>query len=126
MLKKLLSNKLVLLLSFCTLSFLAGAVNGFVGTGGGIIFVFMLSTLTRLDKRDVFATSLLSTAIISSVSLLNYVKQGCVDLDVVISSAAPALLGGTVGAFLVDRINTVWLSAIFSILLIYSGVCLIF
>ncbi len=125
MTKKLLSSKLVLLLLFCSVSFLAGAINGFVGTGGGIIFVFMLSKLTELDKKDIFATSLVSTALISSVTLLNYVKAGSIHWETVIRCAAPALLGGTLGAFLVTKLRVEWLNLIFSALLIYSGVHLI-
>lgn len=126
MLKKILSNKLVFLAIFCILSFLGGAINGFVGTGGGMIFVFMLSKMTELDKKDIFATSLCITVLISLASLLNYATMGNVDWDISVKAILPALAGGALGAFLVDKISSNLLSIIFAVLLIYSGVCLIY
>ena len=45
-------NKVIFSLLFCLFSFLAGAINGFVGTGGGIIFIFTLNALTENNKKD--------------------------------------------------------------------------
>ena len=126
MLKKILSNKLVFLAIFCILSFLGGAINGFVGTGGGMVFVFMLSKMTELDKKDIFATSLCITVLISFISLLSYAAMKNIDWGISIKSILPALAGGAFGAFLVDKISTNLLSIIFAVLLIYSGGCLIY
>ena len=38
----------------------------------------------------------------------------------------PAVLGGAVGAFLVDKMQTKWLNTIFAALVIYSGINMIF
>lgn len=111
---------------FCLFSFVAGGVNGLLGTGGGIIFVYMLSLLTDNDSKDNFATTLCATLPISAVSAVIYFKNSKVDTALVSRLAIPALIGGMAGAFLVDKINKKWLNVIFAVLVIYSGICMIF
>ena len=111
---------------FCALSFLAGGINGFLGTGGGILFIYTLSYLTDNDKKVNFATTLVATAIISLVTVVRYAKQDMVDFSLGGALFIPCALGGVAGALLLDRIKTEWLSVIFAILVIYSGTCMIF
>lgn len=125
MFKKLLSGKIATAVIFCCLSFLAGGINGFVGTGGGILLVFVLSVVLKVDKKDAFATSLCITVPISAIALFNYFRQGSVDISVFSQSWLPVLSGGILGAFLVDRLKLSWLNGIFGALIVYSGVCLI-
>lgn len=110
---------------FILCSFFGGAINGFVGTGGGIIYVFMLSFLTNNDKRDNFATSLLSMIFISLVGVSAYFRAGSVDFNVISSDILPAVLGGLLGAVLTSKLKIKWLNLLFSILVIYSGVKMI-
>ena len=113
-------------LIFCALSFLAGSINGFLGTGGGILFICTLSYLTDNDKKVNFTTTLVATAIISLVTVVRYAKQDMVDFSLGRELFIPCALGGVAGALLLDRIKTEWLSVIFAILVIYSGTCMIF
>ena len=110
---------------FCLLSFLGGAINGFVGTGGGIIYVFMLSFLTNNDKRDNFATSLFSMIFISLVGVSAYFRAGSVDFNQISGDILPSILGGILGAVLTNRLKIKWLNLLFGILVIYSGVKMI-
>ena len=110
---------------FCLLSFIAGGVNGFLGTGGGIIFVYMLGFLTDNDKKDSFATTLCVIIPLSIVSAISYAKGGNIDTSLIKSLAVPALLGGALGAFLTDKIKTKYLSLCFSALVVYSGICMV-
>lgn len=118
-------NKLLLTLLFCLFSFLAGAVNGFVGTGGGILMVFMLNILTKNDKKDNFSTTLLSIIPISIVGLYAYFSAGSVDFSILSRVSLPALLGGALGAFLTDKLKIKWLNLLFGALVIYSGIKMI-
>ncbi|MBO5375089.1 MAG: sulfite exporter TauE/SafE family protein [Clostridia bacterium] len=112
-------------LLFCLLSFVAGGINGFLGTGGGIIFVYMLSLLTKNDKKDNFATTLCAVIPISIISLFAYSKGGNIDTDMIKTLIPSAILGGALGGFLTDKIKTKYLSICFSALVIYSGVCMV-
>jgi uncharacterized membrane protein YfcA len=112
-------------LLFALLSFLAGSANGFLGTGGGVIFVYALSSLTEIPKRNVFSTALCATVPLSAVSLLSYAQAGNVDFALVGSLWLPCALGGLLGAFLLSRLKLSWLNIIFASLVIYAGACMI-
>ena len=118
-------NKVVFPILFCLFSFLAGAVNGFVGTGGGIIFIFTLNALTKNDKKDNFASTLLAIIPISLVGIYAYFVAGSVDFSILSSVSLPALFGGLLGAFLTDKLKIKWLNLIFGGLILYSGVSML-
>ena len=104
-------------------SFLAGGMNGFLGTGAGIVLVYLLSYLNR-EKREIkdnFAMAVVLVLPMSAVSLYFYVKGGNVDYELIRISVLPAILGGILGAYLMDKIDKRWLSLIFAALVIYSG-----
>ena len=126
MIKDLLSKKWVKAALFCVIAFLAGGINGLVGTGGGILLVFTISGVFKADKKDAFATSLCITVPISAIALFNYWRGNNISFNLLGNMWLPVLLGGIVGAFLVDKINVSWLNAIFAVLVIYAGTCLIF
>ncbi len=126
MIKDLLSKKWVKAALFCVIAFLAGGINGFVGTGGGILLVFGISGVFKADKKDTFATSLCITVPISAIALFNYWRGNKISFNLLGNMWLPVLLGGIAGAFLVDKLKISWLNAIFAVLVIYAGACLIF
>lgn len=113
-------------LIICPLSFLAGGVNGFLGTGGGILFVMMLSILTNKEPKEIFATTLCSTLPISLIGLIRYAKGGNIDTSLTVSLILPALLGGAVGAFIANSVKSNQLKIAFALLVIFSGVRMLF
>lgn len=119
-------RKYLILILFCVFSFVAGGLNGFLGTGGGIVFIFMLSFLTENKAKDNYATSLCATLFISFIGLFAYLKNSNVDFKIIGQVGLPAVLGGAIGALLVDKMQTRWLNAIFAGLIIYSGISMIF
>ena len=107
---------------FCLLSLTAGGINGFLGTGGGILLVYMLSSLTNNEQKDNFATTLCAIIPISITSLFAYSNGGNIDTGMVKMLALPAIFGGALGALVTDKVKTKYLSIAFSLLVIYSGV----
>ena len=118
-------KKPLFLLLFCVLSFLAGAVNGFLGTGGGIIFVLMLSIITKNDSKDNFATTLVATLVISLFGIISYEEKEQIDFELLFKIVPLGLIGGALGAFFVDKFKPRILNVIFAFLIIYSGLCMI-
>lgn len=121
-----LKNKGLAFFIFAIFSFLAGGLNGFLGTGGGIVFVILLSLITKNEQKDNLATTLCATLPISMIGLIYYIKSESVDFSLIGKILVPSLVGGVVGAILVDRLSTRLLNLIFSALIIYSGFRLIF
>lgn len=111
---------------FVLLSFFGGALNGFLGTGGGILILFMLNRLTKNEKRDNFVTCALSIIPISLVGSFAYFRAGSVDFSTLQTSYLPAIIGGILGAFLFERLKVKYLNLIFGALVIYSGASMLF
>ena len=101
---------------------LAGFLNGLLGTGGGIILIFALTRLLAPERaKEVFVLSSFGVLAFSAVSAFLYGKSGALDSAALPRFAIPAIIGGVIGAFLIDRIRTLWLRRIFAALLLYSG-----
>ena len=115
-------SKMALLALF---SLLAGAINGFLGTGGGIVLVYALGAITDNDKKDNFATTLCAIIPMSLVSLISYGNSGNIDTSLVKTLIFPAVIGGGLGALLTDKIRTKYLSLFFALLVMYSGICMV-
>lgn len=110
---------------FVLFSFIGGALNGFLGTGGGIVILFMLNKLTKNDKKDNFVTCALSVIFISLVGSFAYFRAGSVDISMISRSFLPAISGGVLGAFLFERLKLKYLNLIFGALTIYSGISML-
>lgn len=110
------------------LGFLAGAVNGLLGAGGGILVVWAIGYALRgeeYDERDFFANALCVMLPISVLSCVRYVMRGHLSLDAISGYALPALAGGLLGGLLLGKIKVGVLKKLFAALVIYSGLVLI-
>ncbi len=114
--------RILLLVSF---SFLAGVVGGLFGTGGGILIVFLYSRLEKeladFDRKDIFAMTVMTVALMSVSSLVLYIRNGAVSLSDVGPTLLPAALGGILGAYLLEKIDPNLLNRIFAVLMVYAG-----
>ena len=104
---------------------LAGFVNGFFGTGGGLI-IFSTLTFIGCDTRRSLATANFGILILSVLSFFLYLKTGALDRESTIgflkTDALLAVIGGGVGAWLSGKLSPSLLKRIFSILVIVCGV----
>jgi uncharacterized membrane protein YfcA len=105
------------------ISLLAGGINGFLGTGAGIALVYLLNYLNRDrdETKNNFAMTIVLVLPMSAISLFFYVRGGNVDYELIRLSIIPAVLGGILGGYLMDKINRKLLGLIFAVLVIYSG-----
>ncbi len=105
------------------LAILAGVVNGFLGTGGGIVLMFALSMLPNKDEnavRDRFAALI---AVILPLSLISTVSYGdSIDFRAAVPYLIPGMLGGIAGALLLDRLNVKIIKKLFAIMVIWAGI----
>ena len=99
----------------------AGAVNGLLGAGGGMILVPLLVSLTDIQESAVFSTSVSIILPICIVSLLLTWNNAAIDWDV----TSLYLIGSTVGGFLAGKIGqkipVLWLHRFLGILIIWGG-----
>lgn len=126
-----MSNKNIMMLG----GILAGIINGFLGTGGGILLLFLLERIykgkkaknqkqgrQKYDEKDVFASVLPVTCALSAVSVVMYIIKGKINFSFDSLIYLPsAIVGGLCGAFLLNKIKVKWLKNIFSVLVVYAG-----
>lgn len=101
----------------------AGAINGLLGAGGGIILIPLFSKWLKLPKRETFATALGVMLPLAAVSAVSYLITG---VEVQLSQLWPYLLGGAAGGYiggrLIKKIPIRLLRLLFAAILIYGGV----
>ena len=108
---------------------LAGALNGFLGSGGGIILLYVFRRLNRGEKngeKDAFASVVAAVLPLCAVSAVVYSSRGMGDTGEVWRYALPAAGGGMLGAFLTDKLNTLLLRKIFAVMVILAGINMVF
>ena len=109
---------------------LAGGVNGLLGAGGGIIVTYFLShILTNEEKSEngVFACAVATMLPISIVSLTIYLLKGYLKINHSLLFLLPsAIIGGLIGAFLLSKLHLKAVKTVFSVLVIISGIMMIF
>ena len=102
---------------------LAGCINGFFGSGGGIIAVFSLTAILGFSQKEAQATSIGAMLILSIISIAVYIFNGTtVTLNTVVFTGIGAIIGGFIGTKLMKRISGKVLKLIFAALLIFAGV----
>lgn len=103
-------------------AFLAGTLNGLLGTGGGMILLFAFAFLLRDGQaKEGFALSSIAVLSFCLVSVVFYGKGGSIDYALLPRFALPALAGGVLGAWLLRHIGTGLLRKLFALLLLWSG-----
>ena len=107
----------------------AGFFNGLLGAGGGILLVFGLKRLfahrADVTSHAVHASALAVMLPLSLFSVVQYISHGHLDQDRIGLLVLPAICGGALGAFLLHRISSLWLSRIFAFVVLLSGVLMI-
>ena len=101
---------------------LAGAANGFFGSGGGLFLVPMFTKWLKMEQKRAFATSVAVILPLSAVSLAVYFFRGNLDF----LFALPFLLGGLAGGIISGRVfkkmPVTLLRRAFGLLILYGGI----
>ena len=110
------------ILSFSIAGACAGAVNGLLGAGGGMILVPLLCAMTDLKEEQIFPSSIAIIAPICVVSLIMTAFTTGVDFI----AALPYLIGSALGGILAgkygSKIPVVWLHRGLGILVLWGGI----
>lgn len=123
-------NNVVRLGILAVVGIAAGFINGFLGAGGGIILLSMFRRLNPNKNsegaRDDFASVVAAVLPLCVVSAINYSSRGSLDMNLFLRFIPGALVGGVVGAYLTDKIDTRILKNIFALIIIIAGINMIF
>lgn len=113
---------------YLIIGILAGFVSGFFGAGGGVVLIFALCLMSKDNEsvKGAFAETALITATYSLVSGIIYYVKGNLPYDKAFSLIVPALIGGLLGAVLLDKLPIKPLKKIFGAVVIIAGLIMIF
>ncbi len=98
-----------------------GFVNGFFGSGGGVIAVLILKKFLSTEDKKAHATTLGIILPLSCASLLVYNSGTKADLKLVVLCALGGCIGAVIGAKVLTKIPKKWLKIGFGIVMIFSG-----
>ncbi len=108
---------------------LGGFLNGLLGAGSGIIFIFALNILfsdkDEKPQQEIFALSLGAVFFVTLFSVFFYAVNGNLRFAEASPFIVPAAVGGLIGAVLLERLDPSVLKLIFSIVIIYSGITML-
>ena len=99
-----------------------GFLTGFVGVGGGFLYVPALALIAGLEMKTAVGTSLALITLSSAAGVAGYLGQVHLDWRLVGGFTALALVGVQIGSALVPRVPQDRLRRGFAILLVVMGV----
>ena len=107
------------------LCFAGGMLNGFLGTGGGMVLTLSLRAVYPEEEKRALAISTACVLSFSALTTILYAFEGHLQGLSLRPMLLPALLGGLLGAWLLWRIGTLSLRWLFGGLLAYAGLSLL-
>ena len=99
-----------------------GFVNGFLGAGGGMLLVPILTLLLHQESRVAHSTAVFVIAPICLISGITYAIKGVIDWQILIPVAIGTAIGGVIGTFLLKNLKNDIINIIFWCVMIFSGV----
>ena len=103
-----------------------GFVNGFFGSGGGMLCVPLLEKALGEETKRAHATAILVILPISIASAVMYLIGGFWDTTVVSTASLGVIAGGIGGAFLLKILPAKIVGLIFALMMIFVGIRLCF
>lgn len=105
----------------------AGFLSGLIGIGGGIIMVPALVMLIGFSQKQAQGTSLgILLLPVGILAVMQYYRQGYLDVRYVFIVAAGFVAGGYFGSKLALSISEAWMKKIFAVLLLLIAVKMLF
>lgn len=104
----------------------AGIVSGLFASGGGMILVPAFIYVLKINEVEARATSVFCILPMVVTSGIFYYKNNYIDWYLGITCAIGGIIGGIVGAKLLNKLPEIYLKIAFTIFLIYSSCKMIF
>lgn len=105
---------------------IAGLINGFFASGGGMILVPAFYYILKLNEVESRATSVFCILPMVLVSSIFYYKNNYMDWKLGIMCAVGGIIGGIIGSKLLKKVDEKYLKISFIIFLIYVSYKMIF
>jgi len=103
------------------IGFLAGIISGLFASGGGMIIVPAFIYLLKMKDVEARATSVLCILPMVVISGIFYYKNNYMDLKIGMLCAIGGVIGGIIGAKLLNKLPVKYLKIVFTLFLIYAS-----
>lgn len=102
-----------------------GFVNGFLGSGGGMLVVPVLEKLKKYSEKEAHATAIAVILPLSVVSAVVYSFNFNLDFVTIGVLSASVTVGGIIGCFCLKKFSGKVIRFIFALLMLAAGVMLL-
>lgn len=102
-----------------------GFANGLFGSGGGTIVVPAMQRFLKVETHKAHATAIAVILPLSVISVFIYLKNIDVHWDAVICVSIGGIIGGRIGAKLLNKLKAKWLRKMFGAFMIAAAVRMI-
>ena len=99
----------------------AGVVSGLFASGGGMIIVPAFIYILKMSDVESRATSVICILPMVVTSGILYYKNNYIDWKIGLLCALGGIVGGIVGAKLLNKVPTKYLKIVFTVFLIYAS-----
>ncbi|MCC0627935.1 sulfite exporter TauE/SafE family protein [Clostridioides sp. ES-S-0108-01] len=103
-----------------------GFINGVFGSGGGTLLVPILNDIVKIEEHKSHATALSIIVFLTTASSVLYVSKGTYDVNLTIKVAVGSILGGIIGAKLLNKVTGKFLRISFGIIMIIAALRMVF
>jgi uncharacterized membrane protein YfcA len=103
------------------IGFMAGVISGLFTAGGGLILVPAFMYMLKIEPKKARATSIFCILPMVITTAFFYSKNNLINWNTGILCAIGGIIGGFIGAKLLNKIPDKYLKLAFAIFLIYAG-----
>ena len=107
------------------IGFIAGIISGFFASGGGLILVPAFIYFFKLNEKQSRATSIFAVLPMVIISGILYNSGTEFDWTIGIKCAIGGIIGGFIGAKLLNKASPIILKILFIIFLLYTSIRMI-
>ena len=100
----------------------AGVISGLFTAGGGLILVPAFMYMLKMEPKKARSTSIFCILPMVITTAIIYSKNNLINWKTGLYCAIGGILGGAVGAILLNKVHDKYLKIIFSGFLIYAGI----
>lgn len=104
---------------------ITGFVNGLFGAGGGTIVVPAMQKILKVEEHDSHANAIAVILPLSIMSTMIYSRHQAVDWKSLFFVAIGGIIGGIVGAKLLNKLSAKWLHRIFGLFMMAASIRMI-
>ncbi len=102
-----------------SIAYLAGIASGLLGVGGGVLKVSAMNRFMNVPMKVAVGTSKLMIGVTAAVSSMLFFVAGLIHFIVVGPVAVGTTVGATAGTMVMNRLHSVALKWLFTVLMIY-------